>query len=271
MAASIFRKAIKNVFDFINRILGALGLRLVQDSKPPRTWEKFLGHVKVLGFQPSLIIDVGAADGTPELYKAYPDSKYILIEPLIEFESALKELCRRLDAEYILAGAGESVGEIELHVHENFYGSSVLGEVEGSIADGAKRKVPIIRLDDVLAQRTEGSILLKIDVQGAELDVLRGAREILSRVDMIIMEVALISTMQGGADFSVVVRFMEDIGFHVYDILGGLVRPLDGSLQQLDLVFVQKDNSWRADKRYATVEQRQKMNAQGRRQRRCTE
>ena len=160
-----YRKAIKNVFYVLNQILGTLGLRLVQVSRPPRSWTNFLSHVKGLGFQPSLIIDVGAADGTPELYKSYPKSKFILIEPLMEFEPVLKKLCQHLDAEYILAGADESIGEIEFHVHENFYGSSMLGEVEGSLADGVKRKVPTVRLDDVLAERIECPILLKIDVQ----------------------------------------------------------------------------------------------------------
>lgn len=261
-----YRKAIKNVFYVLNQILGTLGLRLVQVSRPPRSWTNFLSHVKGLGFQPSLIIDVGAADGTPELYKSYPKSKFILIEPLMEFEPVLKKLCQHLDAEYILAGADESIGEIEFHVHENFYGSSMLGEVEGSLADGVKRKVPTVRLDDVLAERIECPILLKIDVQGAELRVLRGARESLNRIDMIIMEVALISTMQEGPDFFEVIKFMEQVDFHLYDILGGTIRPLDGSLQQLDLVFVHKDNPWRADRRYATVNQRKKMNEQGRKQ-----
>lgn len=85
------------------------------------------------------------------------------------------------------------------------------------------------------------------------------------------MEVALISTMQSGPSFSAVIKFMEQADFHVFDILGGLVRPLDGSLQQLDLVFVHKDNPWRTDRRYATVEQRHKMNAKGHRLRRGIE
>ena len=76
----------------------------------------------------------------------------------------------------------------------------------------------------------------------------------------------MISTMQEGPDFFEVIKFMEQVDFHLYDILGGTIRPLDGSLQQLDLVFVHKDNPWRADRRYATVNQRKKMNEQGRKQ-----
>jgi FkbM family methyltransferase len=251
------------MFNWVNAALGLLGVRLVQVSKPPRSWSRFLSHAKKLGFQPSLIVDVGAADGTPELYGAFAEAKYILIEPLAEFEPVLQKLCRRLDAQYVLASADESVGETEIFVHDDLFGSSLLGEVEGDMADGVKRKIPTIRLDDVLAAREEQSILLKIDVQGAELRVLRGALESLGRIDMIIMEVALISTMIDAPEFSDVIRFMEKIGFHVYDVLGGLERPLDGSLQQLDLVFVPKDCPWRTDRRFATSDQRRRMIKQG--------
>ncbi|MBT8090377.1 MAG: FkbM family methyltransferase [Gammaproteobacteria bacterium] len=249
-------------------MLGTLGFRLVPANKPPRSMIEFLSHAKALGFHPSLIVDIGIADGTPEIYKAYPKSRYILIEPLVEFEPVLRQLCQRLDAEYILAGADESVGEIEIHVHDDLAGSSLLGEVEGSLADGVKRKVPTICLDDVLAKRTESPILLKIDVQGAELRVLRGARESLHKIDMIIMEVALISSMEDGPDFFDVMEFMKQVNFYLYDIVGGNIRPIDGSLKQVDLVFVQKDNPWRKERRYATVEQRQRLNERGRKRRR---
>lgn len=71
MVSLVYKKVIKKVFFLLNQILGTLRLRLVQVSKPPRSWGEFFSHVKGLGFKPSLIIDVGAADGTPELYKAY--------------------------------------------------------------------------------------------------------------------------------------------------------------------------------------------------------
>lgn len=248
----------------LNKVLGTFGLRLVQANRPPRSLTDFLSHVIGLRFHPSLIVDIGVADGTPELYKAYPRSKYILIEPLIEFEPVLRQLCRHLDAEYILAGADKSTGEIEIHVHDDLHGSSLLGEVEGSLADGVKRKVPTVCLDDVLAKRTENPILLKMDVQGAELRALGGAQESLHRIDMIIMEVALISSMEEGPDFFDVMEFMKQTDFYLYDILGGNFRPLDGSLKQVDLVFIHKDNPWRTDRRYATTEQRQRLNEQGR-------
>ncbi len=259
------RAAIKYTVSVLNRMLATLGLRLVQANRPPRSFAQFLSHIDNLGFRPSLVVDIGVAHGTPELYEAYPKSKFILIEPLIEFEPTLRTLCERLDAEYILASADELTGETEIHVHDDLGGSSLFGEVEGALADGKKRRVSTVCLDDVLSERTERPVLLKIDVQGAELRVLAGARRSLDRIDIVIMEVALISSMEGGPDFFDVIKFMKDAAFYLYDIIGGDIRPLDGSLKQVDLVFIRDDNPWRLDKRYASPEQRRRLNEKGRR------
>ena len=95
--------------------------------------------------------------------------------------------------------------------------------------------------------------------------MLAGARRSLDRIDIVIMEVALISSMEGGPDFFDVIKFMKDAAFYLYDIIGGDIRPLDGSLKQVDLVFIRDDNPWRSDKRYANLEQRRRLNEMGRR------
>ena len=53
--------------------------------------DESLKHILNLGFYPQVIIDVGAADGTLPLLNTFPESEYIWIEPLIEFEEALKK------------------------------------------------------------------------------------------------------------------------------------------------------------------------------------
>ena len=39
-----------------------------------------------LGFQPGTVIDVGVAYGTFELYEKFPETNFLLVEPLIEYE-----------------------------------------------------------------------------------------------------------------------------------------------------------------------------------------
>jgi hypothetical protein len=50
----------------------------------------------------------------------------------------------------------------------------------------------------------------------------------------------------GIPEFADVVRFCDDAGFVVYDVLEGHVRALDGALAQIDLAFVRKDSRLRS-------------------------
>lgn len=259
------RELLKSIFILINKFLARLNLRLTRASTAPRSATGFFDNIKALGFEPSYVIDVGVADGTAELYKAFPTAKYLLVEPHREFEPVLKKICSELDGDYVIAAAAEEPGVVRFNAHEDLFGSSMLDEVEGDLADGEKCEVPALRLDDLIAEHVQNRILLKVDVQGAELKVLGGTSKHLQDIDMIILEVALISSMKGGAEFWDIVRYMKERGFVVYDILGGVFRPLDGCLKQVDLVFVPENSSLRSDRRYATPEQRHRLNAAARR------
>ena len=250
--------------DGVNRLLSRIGIRVAPANVPPRSFAAFFAHVKRLGFDPSFIVDVGVANGTPELYAAFPRAKYLLVEPLQEFEPRLKRLADRLDAEYVLAAADETAGEIEINAHDDLAGSSLLREVEGAAADGRPRAVRTVRLDDLIPPEIDGDILLKIDVQGAELRALKGAEARLPSISMVIAETPLINSMEGGFELAELVDFMTRRGFCVFDVIGGHFRPLDGNLQQVDLVFVPAQSRLRADKRYAAPGQRRALNDKGR-------
>ncbi|MGH6949199.1 MAG: FkbM family methyltransferase [Kiloniellales bacterium] len=260
----MLRNLAKAAFVFVNRLLGQVGLRLVRASAPPRGVSAFFEHAKRLGFDPSLVIDVGVADGTMELYQAFPKAKYLLVEPNPAFEPTLRQICSKLDGDYVIAAAAEEEGVSLFNDHDDLFGSSLLDEVEGALADGKKREVKTVRLDRLIPDEVEGPILLKVDVQGAELQVVGGAEKRLEDIGMIVLEVALISSMKSGPELWDIIDSMKKRNFAVYDILGGVLRPLDGALKQIDLVFVPEDSPLRQDRRYATPEQRRRLNEQAR-------
>jgi len=220
-----------------------------------------LDHVKSLGFQPQTVIDVGVAYGTFELYERFPDANHLLVEAVSECEDFLKEICRKYKAQYVLAAAGKKPGTIIINVHPGIQGSSILKEAEGSYADGIPREIPMVTIDDLCSERNlKGSYLIKIDVQGAELDVLDGAKNVIKDTEMILLEVSLFEFMVNSPQFYDVVTYMKDQGFVVYDIFCGWTRPLDGALAQVDMAFVKENGRFRQSNSYATKEQRQKMN-----------
>jgi FkbM family methyltransferase len=213
-----------------------------------------------LGLRPKTVIDVGVAYHTEELYLQFRQSNILLIEPLAEFEPFLRDICSNYDAHYVLAAAGENRGTATLNVHLDKHGSSFLKEMEGAFVDGIPREVPVVTIDDLCSERKLGGpFLIKVDVQGAELQVLAGATRTLEESEAIILEVSLFGTMIGGPQLFDVVSKMKELGFIVYDLFGFNYRPFDNALAQVDMVFVRENGSFRKHHVFATPEQRKAM------------
>ena len=153
-----------------------------------------------VGFTPKTVIDVGAARAcwSAEVSSIWPDAHYMLVDPLEENHQELKCICRKLkNADYRIAAITDRSGKITINVHPDLDGSTIFLERENNI-NGVSRDITSITLDDLLAEmRFESPILLKADVQGAEMQVLLGATQSLPLIDMIILEVLLFDIYQG--------------------------------------------------------------------------
>lgn len=245
---------LRHIKDALHGLLNHCGLEIHARGKY-RTTSAALQHARHLGFCPNTVIDVGVADGTPELYQTFPEATHLLIEPLSEYESALKSICQKYKGLYVLAAAGPQVGELKINVHSgDLLGSSFLKESDGAEFDGVERVVPIVRVDETCRQHNlSGPYLLKADVQGFELEVLAGAGGILSELEFIILETTLFEFYKGGAQFYDVVAYLKQIGYVVYDIVDGTKRPLDGALCQVNTVFVKESGRFRQSHRYRVI------------------
>jgi FkbM family methyltransferase len=248
------------VSKLLNSILGSVGLELrLKRTTTRQTLRGTLEHAKLLGFEPKTVIDVGAGIGTFELYETFPKASHMLIEPLEENRPYLEAIVRKLEkAEYIIAAATRNAGTVTINIHRGFFGSSIYSEYEGPSVDGTPRIVPAVTLDEVCLQRgLRGPYLIKVDVQGAELDVILGASEILKNTEYVVLEVSLLGFLVNGPQLYDVVAFMKERGFVVYDLLDYSQRPLDGAMSHLDMAFVpQESGMFRKDHSWATRGQR---------------
>jgi len=187
-------------------------------------------------------VDVGAARGewTQAMLTRLPKCHFTMIEPLAENLAYLDVVQVKSGgrADYRHEAVGRQSGTLVLNVHSD-QTSSFASEWGGTI-----REVPVQRLDDRLADGSIPAIdLIKLDVQGAELDVLAGAEKTLAACQAVQMEISFRRVYKGAPLAHEIVAYMADKGFRVFDICDTIKRREDRALLQADLVLA-REGKW---------------------------
>lgn len=201
-----------------------------------------LANLKAQGFLPGTVLGVGAQTGTSPLYEVFPDAHHILFEPVAEREPHLRALCSGLkSAEYHMAAVTERTGQITLTVSPDRNSSGV---VPASANDGADyRSIPAIALNDICSRQPyPGPFLVKIDVDGCEIDVLKGGSSLIGRDNVFVVEATI---GHDDARFPKVLDFFRPYDFILHDIVDPMFRPADGALWQVDIVMVHSSSPYR--------------------------
>jgi FkbM family methyltransferase len=215
-------------------------------------------HIKQLGFKPNLIIDLGAANGESPFIYIFPESEYIWVEPCEEFRPSLEALTKKHKGIYHIAACGESVSETKIHVYDGLYGSSILENADQKNLITQERVVPMVSVDSIVTNEhlEKGNIILKADVQGFELNILKGAEKTLDYCEVIFLETCLFDTFIKGGDLTEIILYLNGKGFKPYAFVDGCNRPYDQSLFQIDVFFVKdsgffrKSHHWAQDAQY---------------------
>lgn len=197
------------------------------------------------GFNPSVIIDCGAYEGewTKQIKRIFPASQILLIEALPEKEKYLAKIKRDypgVDYEIALLGASNSEA---VKFYRMNTGSSVFEEQ--SNVRRQEVTLPMKTLDRIVSARKINEVsLLKLDVQGSEIEVLKGGSNTLRSSDMVLLECSFLPYNKGAPLFNEVVDFMAGEGFFVYDI-GSLFRWKGSAMLQADIIFAREDSALR--------------------------
>jgi hypothetical protein len=133
---------------------------------------------------------------------------------------------------------GRVDGRATIHVTAEDDSSSLLSPSQlVRSPEVARLEVSVRRLDDVLDREDLlVPVLLKLDVQGFELEALTGAGELLRHIDEIFVELSFDILYAGQALAGDVQRFMEHAGFTLVDIRPSINKP-DGTPLQADALF----------------------------------
>jgi FkbM family methyltransferase len=204
-----------------------------------------LAFLKDIGVRFGAILDVGTHQETPELKQAFPANRHVLFEPTSEFFARIAANYAGLDWELVPVAVSDSDGEGKLRKIAITGGEISHAKLELDATDkqdvapgdlGISRvdldisSVRTIRLDTFLKQRDEPRpYLLKVDVDGFELRILRGAEGIWSDIDCIIVEATSDTFLER-------LQFIMTRGFRLFDIVDQCYYA--GTVSQVDLIFV---------------------------------
>jgi FkbM family methyltransferase len=237
--------------DLLERVLAYHDYALKDALQPPRGLGPTAKLLRERGFRPASVIDVGVGNGTPWLYETFPEARFELFEPLDVFEPAMNRICSSYNAQYHVTALGSQSGLATIDVHVNAPTSSTMAGFSPELLLAAvnpitsidQKVIKVSRLDDF--GPFEGPVLLKLDVEGYEADVLRGAPSTLAATEVIIAEVTVLKRHMKAMSFGQFMSYLESLGFALVDFAALTPIRRDGPLSYVDAVFVRADSELR--------------------------
>ena len=193
--------------------------------------DKLFRHIK-----PATALDIGAHVGnfTKELYYQFPECQIVMIEANRECEPYL----RLLGKPYEIVALCDKDGTASLYmedVNPIGTGSSLYKENTGWYTQGKTQTVVTKRLDTCNYFNGAPIDFIKMDVQGAELDVIRGGENTIKNTTFVLTEVSLLQYNEGAPLVDEVVEKMVSLGFCIVDIVD--YHRMDNVIFQMDILF----------------------------------
>lgn len=240
---------VKKIRKLLRSALNSRGFEVVQlgfETSYPHTLKKLLEVAKI-----DTVVDVGANTGQfAELLRENGYNNTIIsFEPLAGPWKIIKEKSQN-DSKWVVperTAIGDFVGSIEINVSGNSMSSSVL-DMETAHSNAApesayigKEETQITTIDEFYRTNSplfNSGVFLKIDTQGYEMHVLKGAVKTLEKVALVETEISFTKLYEGQVLYKEVVDFMEIHGFQLWALFPIFSDKSSGRLLQADALFL---------------------------------
>ena len=235
----------------IKAIFRAFGLELTKKSTVENAFElqqKIVGNPK----EPITIFDVGAHVGNISLKynELFPNSRVYSFEPFPEsFKSLNQNTLQHKNIKPFNKGLGEYVGTSKFHSNIHEQTNSILAtHEEGNSNWGNKNMlqtkeildIELTTIDQIVEEeKIEKIDILKMDVQGAEYQVMAGAKKTIEKgmISLIYTEIITIPTYENQQELDEALKMFRQYGFELFNIYNS-GHTENGRLQYIDAVFV---------------------------------
>ena len=220
------------------------------------------------GFEVKTVIDVGAAEGAFFAIRAqhglFPQARHFFVDAMRENEAVYQRLGARFGAGHEITALSSMDGEVVLRVDPNFYNTHI-DHLQPQTEYAERRRVPVCTLDSLVARHgLQPPFLLKVDVQGGELDVLRGGLRTLEEAVVVTTEIQIFSERDTLIDL---LSFMQGAGWVLYDLTDLSHYPSDGTFHQCYATFIPRSMDFRREVAWCEPEQEPEAFAQLRQRR----
>ncbi|HVS35911.1 MAG TPA: FkbM family methyltransferase [Gemmataceae bacterium] len=239
--------AVRRFKKLITSIVNAAGLevrRYPTLANAQYARRRLMEHLRI-----SLVLDVGANIGqyAQLLYDSGYRGRCISFEPVAECFAQLRAAAARRgggwSAEQL--ALGDASGSARIHLAGTM--SSLLARSPAAsdsitFADGPTQEITLATFDSIRERLVPDGqrVWLKMDVQGYELSVLRGARESLPRIAAIEAEMSLWPFYSSQPLYHELIDHLDSAGFDLWSIQPGHRDPQTTRLIEMDGIFVQR-------------------------------
>lgn len=202
---------------------------------------------KILNFTPKNILDIGAYKGfwSEDIKKVYPNSNIFMIEG----DSERQEDLKKTGMPFQIALLSDMEKDVVFHRTASRFstGNSLYRELTTVFRDGnegySQEQTTATTLQKIAEKHDLRPDMIKLDVQGAEKDVIMGGLEVVRNAKVLFIEISVIEYNKGAPDLVEMINFMDQIGFYLFDIVHlhytRVINAID-QLSQFDAIFVRK-------------------------------
>ncbi len=205
----------------------------------------FYNTLNQFGFKPKHIVDIGANHGTwtREALRHFPDAYYTLLEPQGWLKDSMLDLLENNSKiNFYPVGAGEKKGSFNFTIVDRDDSCSFRYTKEEAEKEGFKQiEIPVVTLNDLLSDsKLPVPDIIKIDAEGLDIEVLKGASDYLGKTEVFMVEAGVVNKIFSNS-FLKLMNFMDENNYRLFEITD-LNRPFTPNVLWLvELVFVKKN------------------------------
>lgn len=194
----------------------------------------------IFGFNPKIILDIGAARGqwSEQVKPIFPDAQFLLVEgdPRLERELESKGFPHEItvlsaENDIVIWTQTNKDGYVGGHIKDE---NTPFGRDSANFTREIKMTMTLPQVVEKHQLSWSDIGLIKMDIQGHELEVLTPCIELLKKFDtVLILEVSLVEYNKGSPLILETLQFMDKLGYEMCDVvdimhMGGVTTQIDG-------------------------------------------